>query len=332
MPAVRVSFAATLTAMIALCGLASLWAQNASAQAWPTRPLRIVVPYPAGGPTDVLARLVADRMSPLLGQPVIVENRPGGAGGTVGAKVVSSAEPDGYTLLISQVGALTISPSIYQGADADVLKAFAPVALVAVSPQILAVTPSLPVTSLAELIAYAKQHPGKVNFGSAGVGSQPHVLGELLSLVAEIKLTHIPYRGSAPAITDLLGGQIQMMFDTPVVLLSHIQAGRLRALAITSAARSPQLPDVPTMAESGLPRLQASLWSGMLAPAGTPAAVVARLNAAFNAAMNTPETKASLQKLGAEPNAMSPAAFGAFLAAETRKWSAVVAEAGIKPE
>jgi tripartite-type tricarboxylate transporter receptor subunit TctC len=327
MAAARVLISAILAVAIALCGVARLSAQN-----WPTHPVRIVVPYPAGGPTDVLARLVADRLSPLLGQSIIVENRPGGAGGTVGAKVVSGAEPDGYTLLISQVGALTISPSIYQGPDADVSKSFAPVALVAVSPQILAVTPSLPVTSVAELIAYAKQHPGQVNFGSAGIGSQPHVLGELLKLVAGIKLTHIPYRGSAPAITDLLGGQIQMMFDTPVVLLSHIQAGRLRALAITSAARSPQLPDVPTMIESGLPRLQANLWSGMLAPARTPAAVVARLNAAFNAAMGTPETRASLQKLGAEPNAMSPEAFGAFLAAETRKWSTVVAEAGIKPE
>ncbi len=326
--AARVFLSAILAVAIGLCAVAPLSAQ----EAWPTRPIKIVVPYPAGGPTDVLARLVADRLSPPLGQPIIVENRPGGAGGTVGAKVVSGAEPDGYTLLISQVGALTISPSIYQGADADIAKSFAPVALVAVSPQILAVTPSLPATSLAELIAYAKQHPGKVNFGSAGVGSQPHVLGELLKLVAGIKLTHIPYRGSAPAITDLLGGQIQMMFDTPVVLLSHIQAGRLRALAITSSARSAQLPDVPTMIESGLPRLQASLWSGMLAPAGTPAAVVARLNAAFNAAMGTPETRASLQKLGAEPNAMSPEEFGRFLAAETRKWSTVVAEAGIKPE
>jgi tripartite-type tricarboxylate transporter receptor subunit TctC len=327
MAAARVFISAILAVAIALCGI-----ERATAQTWPTHPIKIVVPYPAGGPTDVLARLVADRLSPLLGQSIIVENRPGGAGGTVGAKVVSGAEPDGYTLLISQVGALTISPSIYQGPDADVSKSFAPVALVAVSPQILAVTPSLPVTSVAELIAYAKQHPGQVNFGSAGIGSQPHVLGELLKLVAGIKLTHIPYRGSAPAITDLLGGQIQMMFDTPVVLLSHIQAGRLRALAITSAARSPQLPDVPTMIESGLPRLQASLWSGMLAPAGTPVAVVARLNAAFNAAMGTPETRASLQKLGAEPNAMSPEEFGRFLAAETRKWSTVVAEAGIKPE
>ena len=328
----RIFVAALLAFAIGLCGVAHLSAQPSAPQAWPTHAIKIIVPYPAGGPTDVLARLVADRLSPLLGQSIIVENRPGGAGGTVGAKVVSGADPDGYTLLISQVGALTISPSIYQGPDADILKSFAPVALVAVSPQLLTVTPSLPVTSVAELIAYAKAHPGNVDFGSAGVGSQPHVLGELLKLVADIKLTHIPYRGSAPAITDLLGGQIQMMFDTPVVLLSHIQAGRLRALAITSPARSPQLPDVPTMTESGLPRLQASLWSGMLAPIGTSVAVVAKLNAAFNAAMNTPETKTSLQRLGAEPKAMSPEEFARFVAAETRKWSAVVAEAGIKPE
>jgi tripartite-type tricarboxylate transporter receptor subunit TctC len=213
-----------------------------------------------------------------------------------------------------------------------VSKAFAPVALVAVSPQLLTVTPSLPVRSVAELIGYAKANPGKVTFGSAGVGSQPHVLGELLKLAAGINVRHIPYRGSAPAITDLLAGSIQMMFDTPVVMLPHIQSGQLRALAITSPARSPQLPEVPTMIESGLPRLEAKLWSGLLAPAGTPAAVVARLNTSFNAVMNTPEMKASLSKLGAEPNAMSPEEFGAFLAAETRKWSAVVAEAGIKPE
>ena len=326
MAGARIFMSAILAIALGLCGADRALAQ---AETWPTRPIKIVVPYPAGGPTDVLARLVSDRMSPLVGASIIVENRPGGAGGTVGAKFVSSAEPDGYTLLISQVGALTISPSIYQTPEPD--KTFAPVALVAVSPQLMAVTPSFPATSLGEFIAYAKAHPGKVNFGSAGVGSQTHLLGEMLKLVADIKLTHIPYRGSAPAITDLLGGQIQMMFDTPIVLLSHIQAGRLRALAITSPARSPQLPDVPTMAESGLPRLQTSLWSGMLAPLGTPAPVVAKLNAAFNAAMNTPETKASLQKLGAEPNAMSPEEFGRFLAAETRKWSAVVAEAGIKP-
>ena len=305
---------------------------RAPAQTYPNHALRIVVPYPAGGPTDVLARLVAEKLSSMFGQSVIVESRPGGAGGTVGAKAVASADPDGYTLLISQVGALTISPSIYKSADYELSKAFAAVALVAVSPQLLCVSPTLPVRSVAELIAYARANPGKVNFGSAGVGSQPHVLGELLKLVGGVSMTHIPYRGSAPAITDLLAGQIQMMFDTPVVMLPHIEAGRMRALAITSPMRSPQLPDVPTMNESGLPRLEATLWSGMLAPAGTPASVVARLNATFNEGMNSPEMKASLAKLGAEPRALSPDAFAGFLAAETQRWAAVVAEAGIKPE
>ena len=318
--------------LIIVATVALVSSAPAPAETFPSRPIRIIVPYPAGGPTDVLARLIGAKMSAMLGQAMIVENKPGGAGGTVGAKVVSTSEPDGYTLLISQVGALTISPTIYKIPDTEVAKVFAPVALVAVSPQLLCVTPSLPATSLAELIAYAKANPGKVNFGSAGVGSQPHVLGELLKLVAGVNLTHVPYRGSAPAITDLLGGQIQMMFDTPVVMLPHVAAGKMRALAITSPKRSPQLPDVPTVAESGYPQLEANLWSGLLAPAGTPPEVVAKINATFNEAMNTPEMRAALQKLGAEPQAMSPQEFGRFLAAETQRWSAVVTRAGIKPE
>ena len=318
--------------LVVATGIGLSNAGDARAQTYPNHALKIVVPYPAGGPTDVLARLVAEKLSSMFGQSVIVESRPGGAGGTVGAKAVASADPDGYTLLISQVGALTISPSIYKSVDYELSKAFAPVALVAVSPQLLCVSPTLPVKSVAELLAYAKANPGKVNFGSAGVGSQPHVLGELLKLVGGVNMTHIPYRGSAPAITDLLAGQIQMMFDTPVVMLPHIEAGKMRALAITAPARSPQLPDVPTMNESGLPRLEATLWSGMLAPAGTPAGVVARLNATFNEGMNSPDMRASLAKLGAEPRALSPDAFARFLAAETQRWAAVVAEAGIKPE
>src|SRR4030081_3908682 len=296
----------------------------APAQTYPNHALKIVVPYPAGGPTDVLARLVGEKVLSIFGQSVIVESRPGGAGGTVGAKAVASADPDGYTLLISQVGALTISPSIYKSVDYELSKAFAPVALVAVSPQLLCVSPTLPVKSVAELLAYAKANPGKVIFGSAGVGSQPHVLGELLKLVGGVNMTHIPYRGSAPAITDLLAGQIQMMFDTPVVMLPHIEAGKMRALAITAPARSPQLPDVPTMNESGLPRLEATLWSAMLAPAGTPAGVVARLNATFNEGMNSPDMRASLAKLGAEPRALSPDAFTRFLAGETPGCAAAV--------
>ena len=319
-----------LLSLVVLLGVGVSDSDCARAQSYPTHPIKIIVPYPAGGPTDVLARLVADKLSSTFQQSVIVESRPGGAGGTVGAKVVSSADPDGHTLLISQVGALTISPSIYKTQDYDVGKALTPVALVAVSPQLLTITPSLPVHSVAELIAYGRANPRKINFGSAGVGSQPHVLGELLKLLGGFDMTHIPYRGSAPAITDLLAGQIQLMFDTPVVMLPHIEAGAMRALAITSETRSPQLPDVPTVSESGLPRLQATLWSGMLAPAGTPAAIVTKLNAAFNAGMNTPEMKASLKKLGAEPKAMSPAEFGRFMNAETQRWAEVVAEAGIK--
>jgi len=318
-------------ALIAV-GTALAQAGASRAQNFPTRPIKIVVPYPPGGPTDVLSRLVAERMGPIIGGSIIVESRPGGAGGSVGAKYVASADPDGYTLLISQVGALTISPAIYKDAEHEWTRLLAPVALVAVSPQLLVVHPGLPVKSVAELLAYARANPGKVNFASAGVGSQPHLLGELLKLVAGVNMVHIPYRGSAPAITDLLGGQIQMMFDAPIVLLPHIQAGKLRPLAVTSQARSAQLPDVPTMAELGLPRLQAMLWSGMLTPAGTPPPLVATLNTAFNEAMATAEAKASLQRLGAEPKAMSAPEFAAFMEAETRRWAAVVADAGVKAE
>jgi tripartite-type tricarboxylate transporter receptor subunit TctC len=324
----RSAIAALVAGAIALANAVG----PAHTQPFPSRPIKIVVPYPAGGPTDVLARLVAQRMAPLIGASVIVEDRPGGAAGSVGAKTVASADPDGYTLLIAQVGTLTISPAIYKDPEREWTRLFAPVALVAVSAQLLVVTSGLPVNSVPELLAFARANPGKVNFASAGVGSQPHVLGELLRLVGDVNIVHIPYRGSAPAITDLLAGQIQMMFDTSVVLLPHIEAGKLRALAITSETRSPQLPNVPTMAELGMPRLQTMLWSGLLAPAGTPAPLVAKLNAALNEALGSAEAKQSLQKLGAEPKAMSAAEFAAFMDAETRRWATVVAEAGIKPE
>jgi tripartite-type tricarboxylate transporter receptor subunit TctC len=323
----RIVIFAALAAGLALAHVGPLRAET-----FPERTIKIVVPYPAGGPTDVLGRLVADKMAPLLGQSIIVESRAGGAGGSVGAKYVASADADGYTLLISQVGALTISPAIYKDAEHEWTRLLAPLALVAVSPQLLVVTPSVPVKTVPELIAYARANPGKINFGSAGVGSQPHLLGELLKLVGAVNMVHVPYRGSAPAITDLLGGQIQMMFDSPLVLLSHIEAGRLRPLAVTSPARSALLPDVPTMAEIGMPRLETMLWSGMLAPAGTPAPILARLNAALNEAMQSAPAKESLQKLGAEPKAMSAPEFAAFMEAETRRWAGVVADAGIKAQ
>ena len=205
-------------------------------------------------------------------------------------------------------------------------------ALAAVSPQILAVTSSLPVKSFAELIAYGKANPGKLNFGSAGVGSQPHLLGELSKIVGDFNMTHVPYRGSAPAITDLLAGQIQVIYDTPVVLLPHIEGGKLRALAVTTEARMPQLPDVPTMKELGYPRLSTYLWTGLLAPPHTPPAIVDKINATLNEAERSPELKASLAKLGAEPKAMTVAEFTTFMTEETKKWAEVVEKAGIKPQ
>jgi tripartite-type tricarboxylate transporter receptor subunit TctC len=314
-----------------LAALLALAAFSALAQNYPTRVIHLIVPFSPGGPTDVVARIMESSVSPILGQSIVVESRPGGAGGIVGGKFVASADPDGYTLLITQVGALTITPSLYK-LDFDPLKDLAPIALVVQGPQILAVNPALPVHSVAEFIAYAKANPGKVNFASAGVGTQPHLLGALLQLVGDIKLTHVPYRGSAPAIVDLLGGQVQMIFDSPSVLLTHIQAGKLRALAVTTEQRIPELPDVPTFGEAGYPRLVATLWTGLLAPAGTPEPIVHKINAAVNQGLATPEAQDAIHKLGVATRPLSPEAFGAFMAAETHKWAQVVAEAGIKGE
>jgi tripartite-type tricarboxylate transporter receptor subunit TctC len=303
----------------------------AMAQTYPTRVIHLIVPFPPGGPTDVVARIVANSISPILGQSVVVESRPGGAGGTVGGKFVASADPDGYTLLISQVGALTITPSLYK-LDYDPLNDFAPVAIIAQSPQILTVNPAVPANSVAEFLAYAKNNPGKVNFASAGVGTQPHLLGELLQLVGNVKLVHVPYRGSAPGIIDLLGGQVQMMFDSPAVMLPHIDAGKLRALAVTSDSRLAQLPNVPTMIEAGYPQLTATLWTGLVAPAGTPQPIVQKLNAAINQGLQGSDAQQAFQKLGVAAKAVMPREFSAFMAAETHKWAQVVAQAGIKGE
>jgi len=303
----------------------------AAAQSYPTRVVHLIVPFPPGGPTDVVARILANSVSPILGQSIVVENRPGGAGGTVGGKIVATADPDGYTLLISQVGALTITPSLYK-LDYDPLKDFAPVAIVVQSPQILTVNPAVPADSLAAFLAYARNNPGKVNFASAGIGTQPHLLGELLQIVGSVKLVHVPYRGSAPAITDLLAGQVQMMFDAPSVMLPHIEAGKLRALAVTSERRIAQIPTVPTVGEAGYPQLAATLWTGLLAPAGTPQPVIEKLNAAINDGLKTPEALDSLHKLGVASRAVTPQEFRTFMAAETHKWAQVVAKAGIKGE
>jgi tripartite-type tricarboxylate transporter receptor subunit TctC len=279
-----------------------------------------------------MARLVADRLSAELGQPAVVEHRPGGAGGSIGAKSVAAADPDGYTLLVALVGTITIAPALYKNVGYDSVTSFAPVALISVGPQIVTVNPAIPARSLPELVAYAKSNPGKLTFASPGVGTQPHLLGAIFKSAAGVDILHVPYRGSAPAITDLLAGQVQMMIDTTSVLMPHIEAGKVIPLAVTTETRHPQLPAVPTVAEAGLPQLTASVWSGIVAPAGTPAAVVAKLNATINEGLTSPEIKAALANLGLEPKPLSPQAFAAFVAAEAAKWAEVVKANGIKVE
>jgi tripartite-type tricarboxylate transporter receptor subunit TctC len=314
-----------LTALVAL-------PVAAEAQNYPTRPIRLIVPYPPGGPTDVVARILAGSLSARLGQTMVVDNRPGGAAGTVGSHVVSSADPDGYTLLLNQAGSLTIAPSLYT-LDYDPLKAFAPIGIVAASPEIFTINPAVvPAKSLAEFIAYAKSNPGKINFGTPGAGTLPHLLGAQLQLAANIKITDVPYRGAGPAVVDLLGGQMQMMIDSSSVLLTHIQSGKLRALAVTSDHRLAQLPNVPTFAEAGYPQLTESLWTGLLAPAGTPAPIIQKLNTALNASLQTPEVLKGYQRLDVETKIVTPAELASFMATETQKWADVIKRAGIKAQ
>jgi tripartite-type tricarboxylate transporter receptor subunit TctC len=302
---------------------------SAAAQNYPNRPIRLIVPFPAGGPTDVVARILANGLSAKLKQSVVVENRPGGAAGTVGGRIVVSADPDGYTLLVTQVGSLTIAPSLYK-LDYDTLRDLTPIAIIAVSPEILTINPELPVSSLAEFVAYAKANPGKLNFGSPGTGTLPHIIGEQLQLATGTKITHVPYRGAAPAVTDLLAGRVQLMIDSTSVLLTHIVSGKLRGLAITSEHRIPQLPNLPTFAEAGYPQLTESLWTGLLAPAGTPAATIATLNAAINEVLKTPDVQQAYMRLEVETEIVTPDQFKTFMAAEAKKWAQVVNAAGLK--
>jgi tripartite-type tricarboxylate transporter receptor subunit TctC len=313
-----------------LAGGTAVLAAPAHAQSYPARPVRIVVPFAPGG-VDVTARLIADRLAAALGQPFIVENRPG-AGGSLGAKVVTSAEPDGYTLLFSTPGPVVVSPLINRNAGYDTLKHFAPVAIVSQSPLMLVVHPSVPAKTVRELVAHAKANPGKVHFPSPGFGTQPHLVGEMFKSLTGADIVHVPYRGSAPSITDLLAGQMHMYFDNFANVLQHVEGGRLRALAITGSARREKLPDVPIMAESGYGEIEATYWNGMLAPAGTAPAIIARLNAEVNRALAAPEVRGALVKLGSDPKTATPQEFATFIAAEVRRWGKVVRDASIKVE
>ena len=315
-----------------LGGVAAVWAagEGAGAGTYPEHPITIVIPFPPGGNSDIIARLVADRLASTLGQPVIVDHRPGGAGGTVGAKAVVSAEPDGYTLLLSSPTTLVVAPAVYRSLGYDPAKSFAPIATLFSVPQLLAVNPSVPVRSLPDLVAFAKANPGKINFASPGYGTQPHLLGEMLRLATGTNIVHVPYKGPAQAVTDLLAGQVQMYFETIALLLPHVEAGKIKALAVADETRNAQLPAVPTTTETGFPKLQATYWNGVLAPAGTPTNIVGKLNAAINEILNSPDLQATLVKLSAKSKIGSPQDFAAFIAAERKKWTEVADAAGVK--
>ena len=313
-----------------MLGLNALAPVTATAQSYPNRPVKIIVPFAPGGPTEFIIRLVADRLTAMLGQAFVIENRPGGAGGTVGAKSVTTADPDGYTLLFSSPGPLVTAAAVYRNLDYDPVKSFSPIAMLIYAPQMLVVNPSVAARSLPELVTLAKNHPGKITFGSSGYGTQPHMLGEMLKLMADINIVHVPYRGAGQSVTDLVAGQVQMIFETTTILLPHVQSSRLRALAVAMDARSPLLPNVPTTAESGYPKLVASFWSGLLAPSGTPSGIVEKLNATINEILKSNEAQDGLARLNAQAKIGTPQDFAAFIAAETSRWTAIANETGIK--
>jgi tripartite-type tricarboxylate transporter receptor subunit TctC len=308
---------------------ATLAVSTAAAQTYPSKPIKMVVPYTPGSPVDVLARVVTQHVGARLGQTIVIDNRPG-AGTTIGTKAAANAEPDGYTILIGATSFI-ISASLYPNLDYDPVKSFAPVAMLANSPQVLVIAPSVPAKTVAEFIAYAKANPGKLNFGF-GLGTLPQILGESFKVETGVDIASIPYKGGAQAITDMLGGRIQVNFGTQSTLLPLIQQGKVRALAVTTETRAKDLPDVPTMAESGLPQLGLTFSAGILAPAGTPPAIVEKLNAATNEAMKSPELTASMGKLGFEPTFWTAAQYAAFLAEEARRWPPIVKASGVQPE
>jgi tripartite-type tricarboxylate transporter receptor subunit TctC len=301
------------------------------AQVYPNKPVRMIVPFPAGGPADIFGRGLAQGLSEQLGQPVIIENV-GGVGGVLGVDRALKSAPDGYTLGFNSGSTLSIAPYSFTKLPYDVKKDAALITLVVRVPEVLAVHPSLPVNSVAELVDYAKKNPGKVNYGSAGGGSITHLAGELLKAEAKIDLVHVPYKGAAPAVNDLLGGQVQMgIFDVPI-LLGHIKSGKLRALAVTSATRAPALAEVPTTADARLPNVTSDNWYGLIVPAATPADIQKRLNAAAVTALKSPAIVEQFARVGGVASPGTPQDYASFLAAEQAKWSQVVTAIGFKEQ
>ena len=301
---------------------------GAAAQSYPARPVRIIVPFAPGGPTDIVARTVGQKLSESFGQPVVVDNRPG-AGGVVGADLAAKSGADGYTLLLCSTGAMAINPGLIARMPYDPLRDLTPITLVVTIPYLLLVNPNFSAQSVREVIALARAKPGELNYGSAGTGTTSHLAMELFRSMANIRVTHVPYKGSALAATDLVGGQLQLLFDAPPSSLPFVRSGRLRALGISSARRTALLPDMPTISEAGVPGYEVLTWSGICAPSGTPRAIVERLNTAMVAGITTRESREKFAAIGADVVANSPDAYREFIVSELAKWSRVIKEAGV---
>lgn len=300
-----------------------------AAEVYPGKPIKIVAPFPPGGPVDILSRTIGSKLAQSLGQPVVVENR-AGAGGNIGSDAVAKSAPDGYTLLMGFVGTHAINPSLYSKMPYDNVKDFEPVSLVAEVTIVLVVNPAIPANSIGQLIALAKSRPGELTFGSPGNGTPQHLAGELFNFISGVKIRHVPYKGAVPALTDLLGGQISMIFSSMPPALPHLKSGKLRALGVTSTARSPVTPELPTIAESGLTGYEVKNWYGIFAPRGTPKEIVTKLNAEIVKILNMPDVKESLSLQGAEPSTSTPQEFAAYVKDETEKWAKIVKYSGVK--
>ncbi|HSN41737.1 MAG TPA: tripartite tricarboxylate transporter substrate binding protein [Burkholderiales bacterium] len=317
--------------ILALCAIFPAAACAEAAAAYPAKPIRLIVPFPPGGGNDVIARVVGKQLSERWNQQIVIDNR-GGANGMLGLSLLAQAAPDGYTLAVGAAGPLAVNPSLYSKMPYDSLKSFAPVTNMVNFPLLLVTHPSLPAKSVKELIALAKAQPGRLNFASPGSGNSGHLAGELFNSMAGVKIVHVPYKGAGPAIADLLGGQVQMMYSSIPSVLPHVQAGRLNALAIGSAKRLSTLPNIPTIAESGVPKYEAYSWVGMVAPAGTPGEIVAKLNREIIDILKVKQVADNLNQQGAVPDYQSPEAFRAYIKAEIAKWGAVVRAANIRAD
>jgi tripartite-type tricarboxylate transporter receptor subunit TctC len=320
----------TMLAWLAALSL-GLPAASAHAQTYPVRPVTLVVAFTPAGPSDVLARVLGRKLEELLKQPIVVVNRPG-AGGNIGAEAVATAAADGYTLLMGNNSILATNGSLFKKLNYDAEKDFSPISMIGTQPNILVVNPDLPVHSVTELIALAKQKPGELNYASAGIGSFQHLGGELFQLTAGVDMVHVPYKGGGPAMTDVLGGYTKIMFSSLVQTSGFVRSGQLRALGTGGSHRSSVLPDVPTIAEAGVPGYEANNWGGVVAPAGTPPAIIEKLHIEISAVQNSEQTRKQFATEGAEIVQMSSAAFGSFMASEMTKWERVVKEGGIKAE